>query len=188
MSRIPRLFVVSGPSGVGKGTLVALVRQKRPDLALTVSATTRKPRAYEHNGDEYYFLSDEEFDSLVATGEFIEWAHVHDRRYGTLRSEVQRLLAQDRSIILEVDVQGALNLREAYPDALLIFVEPPSLKVLEQRLRDRGSDDENQIKLRLANAASELLVADQYDTRIVNDDLDEASDKILAFIEAHESK
>ena len=122
----------------------------------------------------YHFLTEEEFDRRVDSGEFLEWADVHGHKYGTLRSEVDSRIAEGSSVILEIDVQGAFNVRRIYPDAVLVFVEPPSLAVLEQRLRDRGTEDEASIELRLANARHEMELADRYDVRIVNDDLDQA--------------
>lgn len=178
MGATPRLFVISGPSGAGKGTLLAELRKQRPDLGLTVSATTRSPRPGEVDGTSYYFLSDEEFRRRVAAGEFVEWAEVHGHLYGTLVSEVKRLLAKGHSLVLEIDVQGALNVRKVYPDAVLVFIEPPSLQVLEERLRGRGTEDEASIELRLTNARHEMELADQYDVRIVNDTVDRAAQEL----------
>ena len=178
MGATPRLFVISGPSGAGKGTLLAELRKQRPDLGLTVSATTRSPRPGEVDGTSYYFLSDEEFRRRIATGEFVEWAEVHGHLYGTLVSEVKRLLAKGHSLVLEIDVQGALNVRKVYPDAVLVFIEPPSLQVLEERLRGRGTEDEASIELRLKNARHEMELADQYDVRIVNDTVDRAAQEL----------
>lgn len=178
MGATPRLFVISGPSGAGKGTLLAEFRKQRPDLGLTVSATTRSPRPGEVDGTSYYFLSDEEFRRRIAAGEFVEWAEVHGHLYGTLVSEVKRLLAKGHSLVLEIDVQGALNVRKVYPDAVLVFIEPPSLQVLEERLRGRGTEDEASIELRLKNARHEMELADQYDVRIVNDTVDRAAQEL----------
>ena len=178
MGATPRLFVISGPSGAGKGTLLAELRKQRPDLGLTVSATTRSPRPSEVDGTSYYFLSDEEFRRRIAAGEFVEWAEVHGHLYGTLVSEVKRLLAKGHSLVLEIDVQGALNVRKVYPDAVLVFIEPPSLQVLEERLRGRGTEDEASIELRLKNARHEMELADQYDVRIVNDTVDRAAQEL----------
>lgn len=187
MTRTARLFVISGPSGAGKGTLVRLVREQDPDLALTVSATTRSPREGEVDGVAYHFLSEDEFEARVQAGEFLEYADVHGHRYGTLNSEVDSRLAAGISVILEIDVQGGLNVRRAYPeDSVLIFVEPPSLEELERRLRGRGTEDEESIRLRLANARREMEVADQYDVRIVNDEREAAAARLLAAIRAHE--
>lgn len=178
MGATPRLFVISGPSGAGKGTLLAELRKQRPDLGLTVSATTRSPRPGEVDGTSYYFLSDEEFRRRITAGEFVEWAEVHGHLYGTLVTEVKRLLAKGHSLVLEIDVQGALNVRKVYPDAVLVFIEPPSLQVLEERLRGRGTEDEASIELRLKNARHEMELADQYDVRIVNDIVDRAAQEL----------
>ena len=187
MARTARLFVVSGPSGVGKGTLVARVRAKRPDLGLTVSATTRTPRAGEVDGTSYYYLTEDEFSARVAAGEFVEWANVHGHRYGTLKSEVERNLTQGRSLILEIDVQGGLNVRNSYEDVVLVFIAPPSMEELEKRLRGRGTEDEETISTRLANAAHEMELMDAYDATIVNDDLDRAAAELYALIESYET-
>lgn len=186
MSRTPKLFVVSGPSGVGKGTLVSLVREQRPDLGLTVSATTRQPRPGEVDGVSYHFLTNDDFDRRVEAGEFLEWANVHGNRYGTLASEVDRNLNAGKSVILEIDVQGALNVRKVFPDAVLVFIEPPSMEVLEQRLRGRETESEESLRLRLADAAGELELAPRYDERIVNDDLERATSELLQVLESHE--
>lgn len=186
MSQTPRLFVISGPSGAGKGTLLARVRERHPSLGLAVSATTRKPRPGETDGTSYHFLDEEEFSCRVRANEFLEWATVHGHRYGTLKSDVDAMLASGTSVILEIDVQGALNVRRLMPDAILIFIEPPSLEELERRLRTRGTEDEAQIRLRLRNARSELELADMYDERIVNDDVAAASDRLLKTIRSYE--
>ncbi|MDO4429543.1 MAG: guanylate kinase [Atopobiaceae bacterium] len=186
MARRARIFVVSGPSGVGKGTLVALLRERSSCLGLTVSATTREPRPGERDGVSYHFMDDAEFDRRVAAGEFLEWAWVHGHRYGTLRSEVERVLAAGSSVVLEIDVQGGLSVRASMPDAVLVFVEPPSVEELERRLRARGTEDESQIETRLRNARSEMDRAPEYDVRIVNDDLDRACSELEEVIHTYE--
>lgn len=188
MTREARLFVVSGPSGVGKGTLVALLRERLTRLGLTVSATTREPRPGEVDGVSYHFLDDAEFERRVGEGEFLEWAWVHGHRYGTLRSEVERVLSEGRSVVLEIDVQGALSVRASHPEAVLVFIEPPSPEELERRLRGRGTEDEASIERRLANARREMSYADRYDVRIVNDDLERAVDELAHVIDSYETR
>ena len=182
----PKLFVISGPSGAGKGTLVERVRASRPDLGLTVSATTREPRAGEVDGVNYYFLTDDEFSSRVEAGDFIEWAQVHDHRYGTLASEVDRNFATGQSLILEIDVQGALAVKERFPESVLIFIEPPSLDILKERLIGRGSETPESLALRLHTAEGEMQLRDRYDEIVVNDDLSSATDELLAVLNRHE--
>lgn len=188
MGRSPRLFVVSGPAGVGKGTLVSLVRERRPNLGLPVSATTRSPRPGEENGVSYHFLSNQEFDDCIEHGEFLEWARVHTNRYGTLRREVDACLERGESVLLEIDMQGGLNVRKAYPHAVLIFIEPPSWDVLVQRLRGRGTESEESLAVRLETAKHELQQAHVYDVRIVNDDLNEAVDELERTLEKYETE
>ncbi len=185
-SLTPRLFVISGPSGAGKGTLVARVRAERPGLGLTVSATTRAPRPGEVDGENYHFLDKDTFARLVDEGAFVEWAHVHGNCYGTLVSEVERNLDAGASLILEIDVQGALAVKERFADAVLIFIKPPSAAELRSRLIGRGTETPETIELRLANAERELALADQYDEVVVNDDLDTATAELSAIISRYE--
>ena len=166
--------------------MVARVRDQRPDLGLTVSATTRAPRAGEVDGVNYYFLTDDEFTRRVEAGDFVEWANVHDHRYGTLASEVERNLATGHSLILEIDVQGALNVQQRFPEAVLIFIEPPSLDILRDRLVGRGSETPASLELRLADAEREMGLKDRYDEIVVNDDLDRATADLLAVLTRHE--
>lgn len=187
MGGTARLFVISGPSGVGKGTLVSLVRQIRPDLGLTVSATTRPPRPGEVSDVSYHFLNEEEFSRRVSAGEFLEWAEVHSHRYGTLKDDVDAMLASGRSVVLEIDVQGALQVRKVLPTAVLVFIGPPSLGELERRLRGRGTESEAQIDLRLANAKRELELSARYDVRLVNDDRDAAAHRLVEVMKAFET-
>lgn len=181
-----RLFVVSGPSGAGKGTLVARVREALPDLGLTVSATTRDPRPGELDGVNYYFLTPQEFQRRVDDNAFVEWAHVHGHSYGTLVSEVERNKAEGHSVILEIDVQGALQVKERFPEAILIFIKPPSMEVLRERLRGRGTESEEDLELRMRNAEHELALADRYNEVVVNDDLDQATQDLLGIISQYE--
>jgi guanylate kinase len=165
------ILVITGPSGVGKGTLIRGLLEQVPGLELAVSATTRKPRDGEVNGVDYHFLSEQDFDRRVAAGEFVEHAEYAGNRYGTLRSELSR---PARGIVLEIDVQGARQVRESLPEAVLIFIEPPSFEDLERRLVARASDRPEQIERRLAAARDELEAAGEFDHRIVNDDLQRA--------------
>lgn len=187
MPRTPRLFVISGPSGAGKGTLVELIRSERPDLGLTVSAATRPPRPGEIDGVSYHFMTQSEYDARVAAGEFLEHANVHGNCYGTLKSEVQKNLDVGRSVILEIDIQGGLNIRKVFPDVVLIFIEPPSMEELEKRLRGRATEDEASLELRLADATAEIdLARKEYDEVVVNDDLDRACAELLRILDVYE--
>ncbi len=167
--------MVTGPSGVGKGTLIQGLLDRCPELQLAVSATTRAPRAGEVDGREYHFLSESEFEERVRGGEFVEHATYAGNRYGTLRSELQR---PARGIVLEIDVQGARQVRETLPDAVLIFIEPPSFEDLERRLLGRASDRPEHIERRLAAARDELAAAGEFDHRIRNDDLERALEEL----------
>lgn len=178
------LFVISGPSGAGKGTLVASLLKKMPDVWVSVSATTRSPRPGEVDGVNYYFLDNAEFDAIIAEGGFLEWASVHDNKYGTLRSKVEERIAQGKQVILEIDVQGAMLVRKAMPEAHLIFIEPPSMEELEKRLRGRATEPEDVIIKRLKNAKVELSYKMEYDIQLVNDDIVSATDKLVAYIDS----
>jgi guanylate kinase len=171
--------VVTGPSGVGKGTLIKSLLERIPGLELAVSATTRDPREGERNGVDYHFLSAEDFDRRVAAGEFVEHAVYAGNRYGTLRSELAR---PARGIVLEIDLQGARQVRVTLPEAVRIFIEPPSFEALEQRLRRRAADTPEQIEQRLAAARAELAAAPEFDHRIVNDDLTRASRELSELV------
>lgn len=159
-----------------------------PGLGLTVSATTRAPRAGEVDGVDYHFMSDERFSHLVDAGEFLEWAEVHGHRYGTPMVEVRRNLDADRSLILEIDVQGALHVREKFPDAVLVFIKPPSFEALRDRLVKRGTETPESLELRLADARHEMELADRYDAVVVNDDLGQATDELLRTLKAYENE
>ena len=167
--------------------MVSLVRDRRPDLGLTVSATTRKPRPGEVPDVSYHFLSEDEFSRLVDEDAFLEWDGHFERRYGTLWSEVTPCLESGRSVILEIDVNGGFNVKRAMPDAVLIFIAPPSLEILEERLRMRGSETEEQIAKRLSRVSMEMESSSRYDEVIVNDDLESAVEELAALIDRYET-
>ncbi|MCI8424592.1 MAG: guanylate kinase [Adlercreutzia sp.] len=180
--RTGNLFVISGPSGTGKGTLIARVLKEVPDAWLSVSATTRRPRPGEEEGVSYYFLTKEEFLSLADEGGFLEWATYSENCYGTPRASVEREMAAGRQVILEIEVQGALQVRAKMPEAHLVFIEPPSLEELERRLRGRGTETDDVVEMRMSAALVELSHKMEYDYRLVNDDLDEATRQLVAYI------
>lgn len=180
-----RIIVVSGPSGVGKGALVARLISALPDLHLSVSATTRPARPGEVHGVHYQFVSPERFQELVDQDGFLEWADVFGRRYGTPRVEVERALAEGRDVVLEVNVDGARQVRTRAPGALLIFLKPPSPAELERRLRSRGTEPEEQIRRRLATAREELDAEGEFDGSVVNDELETAAKELAALIAGH---
>lgn len=176
------LFVLSGPSGAGKGTLVKRVLQRVPDAWVSVSATTRQPRPGEVDGRDYFFLDQPRFDELVSQGGFLEWAHVHGNSYGTLRSRVQDRIDHGSQVILEIDVQGAFQVKKAMPEAHLIFIEPPSLEELERRLRGRGTETEEVICNRMKTAEVELARKMEYDVQVINDELERATEELVSYI------
>ena len=179
------VVVISGPSGAGKSSFVKALLGRYPrDLVYSVSATTRSRRAHEAEGSDYFFLGREEFQRRVDAGEFVEHAEVHGELYGTLKSQTEAVLRSGRNVLLDIDVQGGRSVRRIYPDGVYIFVLPPSLADLEERLRARGTDSEERIKLRLENARREIEIAREYDYAVVNDDLEDATRKVLAIIEA----
>ncbi|MDR1082390.1 MAG: guanylate kinase [Coriobacteriales bacterium] len=172
------LYVVSGPSGAGKGTLLSRVLQRLDAVWLSVSATTRPPRKGEEEGVQYFFLSDEAFDALIAEDELLEWATVHGERYGTIRKEVEQRLNEGIDVVLEIDPQGAFQVQSRFPQAILIYIAPPSLKVLERRLKGRGTESEASIQRRMKNAIVEMEYRDKYHVVIVNDNLKAAAEKL----------
>ncbi len=178
-----RLIVFSAPSGCGKGTMLAEIL-KNEDYCVSVSATTRQPREGETDGVNYYFLSKGDFLQKVADSEFLEYAEYCDNYYGTLISEVDGKLSEGKNVILEIEVQGAMKIREKRPDAVFVFIAPPSISELRRRLRKRGTETEEVIEKRVSQAAGELSYAEKYDYVIVNDDLDDAVSDFFAVMRA----
>lgn len=170
-----KILVITGPSGVGKGTLIEQLLERIPELELSISATTREPRPGEVDGREYHFLSPEEFRSRIEAGEFIEHASYSGNHYGTLRQEVERRLAAGRSVVLEIEVQGARQIRDAMPEAVLVFIAPPDEWVLRERLEGRGTDSPDAIEQRLRTAEVELAARSEFPHVIVNDDLQKSA-------------
>lgn len=176
------LFVVSGPAGVGKGTVIREVFKLTGSLIYSVSCTTRPPRPGEVEGKSYYFVGGEEFSRLVEEGNFLEWAEVHGHRYGTRRDVVEKTLAAGVDVLLEIDVQGALQVKQKMADAVTVFIKPPSFAELERRLRKRGTENSGELALRLENAKKELAEADRYDYIIVNERVNEAARRFVEIL------
>jgi guanylate kinase len=182
------LFVVSSPSGGGKGTLIQRVLKKVPNLGYSVSFTTRPPRNGEVDGREYFFVDREHFEAMAAAGEFLEWAHVHGKLYGTASKQVGREISEGRDIILEVDVQGAASVRTLLADSVSIFILPPSFEILKERLQARGTDSPEELDLRLRRAPFELKDYSAFEYVILNDDVDRAANQMAAIIHAERAR
>lgn len=179
----PQLFVVSGPSGAGKGTLVARLAKELPSLWISVSATTRAPREGEIPGVSYVFMTKEQFEQGISEDGFLEWARYNNNYYGTPLSPIKEHLAAGCSVVLEIEVQGALQVKQLFPDACLIFIEPPSIEELRRRLVLRGTDSSEAIEARIQTAEKELSCRSQYDFCLVNDDLDKATNALVSVIQ-----
>jgi guanylate kinase len=178
-----RLVVLAGPTAVGKGTVAAEVRGHHPDVWMSVSATTRPPRPRERNGVHYWFVSDEEFDAMIERGDLLEWAVVHQAaRYGTPRGPVELALASGQPALLEIDLQGARQVRETMPDALFVFLKPPSWEELVRRLVGRGTEDEEERARRLDTARAELAAESEFDVTIVNHEVPAAAAELVALM------
>jgi guanylate kinase len=180
--RTGKLFVITGPSGVGKGTLIRALFERVPELELSISATTRPPRQGEQDGLDYHFLDEEDFSRRLENGEFMEHAQYSDHRYGTLLSEVEPRLERGVGVVLEIELQGARQVRERLPDAVLVFVAPPTPGVLRERLEGRGTDTAEQIDRRLEVAQGELDAQREFAHVIINDDLNRAADELATLV------
>lgn len=178
-----KVFVITGPSGVGKGTLIRALCDRLPQLELSVSATTRAPRPGEQDGVAYHFLAPEEFAARIVAGNFVEWAEYSGNRYGTLRSELDRRLEQGVPVVLEIEVQGARQVREKMPEAVQVFIAPPSSETLRTRLVGRGTDTPEQVQRRLETADAELAAQPEFPHVVVNDRLEDAIDELTAIVQ-----
>ena len=178
------LLVISGPSGTGKGTLIERLMKEDPTLVFSVSATTRAPRPGEIDGVHYHFVTNERYDELVAENAFVEYANVHGNRYGTLRSEVYERLERGENVVLDIDVQGALNVIASEKEKVSIFILPPSMQELRSRLTGRGTETEEAVERRLNNAVWEISQKDKYEYKVINDDLESCLRTLQAIIQA----
>jgi len=182
------LIVLSGPSGVGKGTVCSALRQKTTDLIYSVSATTRAPRPGEVDGVNYFFKSRQDFESMISRDELLEWAEYVGNYYGTPSQFVRSTMESGKDVFLEIEVQGAMKVKSKFPDAVFIFLAPPSLAELEKRITGRGTDDEQVIRQRMNVAIDEIRLMEQYDYIVVNDEIDCACGRIMSIIEAEHCK
>ena len=178
------LLVVSGPSGAGKGTICNLLREKLPELAYSVSVTSRQPRPGEVDGQDYFFKTVPQVKDMIFRGELLEYAQVYGNYYGTPKPYVQKLLDEGKDVLLEIDIQGALQIKKVFPGGVFVFVVPPSLEELSARIYKRGTDKEDVIRQRLAAATHELVYANEYDYIIVNDVAEKAAERVLTLLEA----
>jgi len=178
----PKVFVITGPSGVGKGTLIRGLLASVPELELSVSATTRRPRPGEEAGVDYHFLTSEGFEARAAAGDFVEHAEYSGNRYGTLRSELERRLARGAGVVLEIEVQGARQVRAAMPEAVAVFIAPPSKEALRARLVGRGTDSSEEVEARLRTAEGELEAQPEFAHVVVNDRLEQATEELIQIV------
>lgn len=177
-----KLYVISGSSGVGKGTIINGFLKRNPEFTLSVSCTTRQPRPNEKDGINYFFLSKNEFQSCIDNDKFLEWAEFAGNRYGTKKKYIRQCLEEGKNVILEIDTKGALQVKEKMPDAILIFIAPPSFEVLKNRLRGRNTEDELTVQKRLEEVKLELERAKHFDYTVINDDLNRAITEIETII------
>jgi len=179
------LLVVCGPSGVGKGTINKKLLETQENLVSSISATTRKARINEEEGKHYYFISEDEFESMIREDKFLEWAKVHGYYYGTPKEPVFKALGSGLNVLLEIDVQGALQIKDSYDKSILIFLIPPSMEELERRLRHRGTEDDKEIARRLKTAEWELTMIDKFDYAIINDEVERTYQEVLGILKNH---
>lgn len=184
MTRKGILFVISGPSGVGKGTIRERVLTRMPDVYLSISATTRPPRTGELHGRDYYFLTQEEFDGMLNRNDFLEYAKVYDHYYGTPANFVQKHIQAGEDVLLEIDIQGAMQVKKHFPEGVFIFIQPPSIEILAERLVSRGTDSEESVQCRLSACEWEMAQYIYYDYAVINDELEEAVQRVQAIITA----
>ena len=182
------LIILSGPSGVGKGTILSALMNNYDDIHYSVSATTRAPRRGEEDGEDYYFMSEDKFEDLIEEEEFLEWAKVHKNYYGTPKKYVEKNLDKGEDVILEIDIQGAQQIKEKFSEGIFIFLLPPSLDELKSRIYHRGTETEEAIQTRLKNAEKEMDKVENYDYAVVNDEIEEAIHKLEAIIIAERCK
>lgn len=183
-----RLLVISGPSGAGKGSISKRIVEEVEDLIYSISMTTRAPRPDEVDGTNYYFVTHEEFEQTIKENGFLEYAKVYGEFYGTPSAKVMAYLEEGKDVVLEIDIQGAMNIRKSYPKGVLIFILPPSMAELRTRITGRGSETKSDIELRLGEALKEIAYIDKYDYCVVNGDLDEAVNRVKAIIIAEHSR
>lgn len=182
------LIVLSGPSGAGKGTICRQLLKNKPELYYSISATTRQPRRGEEDGVNYFFLSQNQFKEMITNNELLEWAEVYGNYYGTPRGKVMELLSQGKDVILEIDTQGAMKVKNSFPDGVFIYIVPPSLNELAERIYKRGTDSAESIKNRLNCACEELHYSYNYNYVVVNDDVPAAVSKVIAIIQAEKCR
>lgn len=180
-----RLYILSGPAGVGKGTVLRKVFEKLDNIAYSVSCTTRAPRAREKNGVNYFFIGESSFKKMVDEERFLEWANVHGHYYGTRKDIVEETLRQGKDLLLEIDVQGASQVKKQMADAVMIFIKPPSLEELIRRLKKRGTEGPEEFKLRIKNARKEMSYADEYEYIIINEKIDKAADEFIKIVKKY---
>ncbi len=182
------LIVLSGPSGAGKGTICKALMEKEKDLKLSISATTRQPRSGEIEGKNYFFKSEEEFEKMIENDSFLEWAKVYDHYYGTPKDFVLKNLDEGNDVVLEIDIQGALKIKEKFPEGVFIFILPPSMEELKNRIKKRGTETEEEIIKRFKSAYEELNYVSRYNYVVINDSVEEAVEKIKAIIIAEKCR